>query len=277
MRRRLVSVISHHLTADLGALRVMTERGLVVTCILQRLTQCILEMQSVVRCKTLACNSQLHGRNVRLRESERLEIGEAPVGLTQLGRQGDRMAVGTDGLGKPTRRLEGVAITHPDLCLIRIFFQHRGVGFQRLGVIAQIRRDRSLQIAITWIARFDGQQEVNLTERQLRLRLTKQHHRVVVSRSMKTGCQLEAALEQSLCIGITPQTGTHFGEHAQGGHVRWELSEMLTQERLSGRQLVSNQGVGSGHQTRVGVSRLEEARARLIGLRGLTRDIEMVR
>ena len=64
------------------------------------------------------------------------------------------------------------------------------------------------------------------------LRLAEENSRIVVSRRVETGSQLEAALKQRLCIEVAAQPGRDFGEHPQRRNVGLVLLQMRSQERL---------------------------------------------
>src|SRR5450631_4868587 len=75
---------------------------------------------------------------VGLGETKRLEIRETPIRLAQGRLHRDGAPVGGNAVLLTTRRLQAMAIAHPDLRLVRMLRQCRLVDLDRIGGVAQI-------------------------------------------------------------------------------------------------------------------------------------------
>ena len=200
----------------------MAEGWLVLPLILERLAERELEMQSIIIRQAVRLERRAHRAHVLAVEAKGLEIGEAPVDFTERRLQGSGAAVGRYALGQASLRLQRVAVTHPDLRLLRKVFEHRLINLDRLTVIARTCQQRRLEIAVAGIARLLRQQLIDVRQRLRGSALSIQHHRIVVAGGIEGGSQFQAAFQQRLGVRIAFQAAGHFGEHAQRCHIRGE-------------------------------------------------------
>ena len=113
-RAVLVSKISgrYRLSARWSALprRVTTPRPGDLAAILQRLAECEAEMDAIYRGGAVGCVRSAHAGDLVLLEAIGLEVGEAPIGVAEIGAGRDRGAIGGDRRGQLSDGLERMAV-----------------------------------------------------------------------------------------------------------------------------------------------------------------------
>src|SRR5262245_20482782 len=96
-----------------------------------------------------------HGLDLVGPEAEDLEIREAPVGLAQMGREGDALAIRGDALVVVACRLQGVARDHPDLRMIRVLAQQLALDPDRPLVFARAYEHGGVNVVEARLGRID--------------------------------------------------------------------------------------------------------------------------
>jgi len=161
----------------------------------------------VVHIAAFCCDLCTHLLNVLVREGKGLQVGQAPVHLAEAWREADASAVGRDALRLAPGGLERMAQAHPRLGLVRVFRQHGCVELDGLIEFTDPDEGGRLEIAITRVARVNGQHAVDFGKRCRGLALAMQHDRVVVPRRGEAGREFEAAREQGLRVAIPAEAG----------------------------------------------------------------------
>jgi len=83
---------------------VIFEGFVVFPVVLQRFPQCEGQMRLVIGVAALGRYLLAHVVDVFVAEAERLQVGQAPIGLAYLGTQTDAFIVGLDGFIQPSHR-----------------------------------------------------------------------------------------------------------------------------------------------------------------------------
>src|SRR5471032_91911 len=124
-----------------------------------------MQMKEVLFRKIRARKLRAHRLQLLWSEVKCLEIGEAPVGLAQTRLHFDAFTVSGDTVLLASLGLERMAVTHPDLGLLRIAGENGLVDLDRLLVVANSRQDRRLQTLVAWVARFERKQGLGFAQR----------------------------------------------------------------------------------------------------------------
>ena len=219
-------------------------------------------MQPILIVQIGARQRAAHGRHVFVRKAKGLEIRQAPIGLAQGRLLRDRAAVGTHRVGVAARRLQRVAVAHPDFRLLRKLFEHGFVDDDCLRVVAEVGEDGGPQAAVARVARILGQEALDLRQGFRRLPQAVQHHGIVDSSGIEVRRQLQAGFEQVLRIGIASQPCRDLGQHAQRGNILRMRLQVGPKAHFGDRQIVLDQGRRRVHQPRVLGGRLDVRRAR---------------
>src|SRR6266851_3094885 len=95
-----------------------------------------------------------------------------------------------------------MTVAHPNHGLPREILQNGLVNFDRLGIIAQVRQHRGLEIQVSRIARLTSEQSLNLLQCRRGLPLPVEYHGVVMASRIEAGAEFEAALEQRLRVRV---------------------------------------------------------------------------
>ena len=224
-----VGLVSDAGAAQTVTLLVVLEGRSELPSVLQCLAEREVKVEAILFIQVGSLQLRAHRSDVRLREPEGLQVREAPIGLAEMRRQLDTLAIGAETLVLATGRLQRMAVAHPDLGVARILGEHVCIQPDRLLVFADTDEDGSLQVSIAGIARLGFERAVDLRQRRRCFVLTMQHERVVVTRSCEAGRELQAALQHALGIGIASEPSSDLRQHAQRRHVRGMLLEVCTQ------------------------------------------------
>ncbi len=197
-----------------GAGGVVAERRCEIAGVLQRLAERVVQVEAVVVAQVGARHRLAHRPSLGRLEPHRLQVGEAPVGLAEAGRERDGAAIGGDGVGRTAGRLQRVPVAQPDLRLAVPLGQHALVELDGAGVLADQAERRGHQVAVVGIGRVFGQQALDVGQRRLGLVLAMQHDRQVVPRAGEARGQLQAVRQQRLGVAVAADAGGELGQHA---------------------------------------------------------------
>ena len=206
--------------------------------ILQRLAQREIEMKAVLTRNRAAGQRGLHRGNIIVGELHRLEVGQAPPRLTQLGHQGNRPAIGRDPIGAAPDGLEHMAIAHPDPRLALGLGQHLLVELKRIVKFADPAQRGGLQIGVAGIIGLFQSDQPKLGNRLFGPVLAVEHQGQIGPRGGEAGRQLKRAAQQRFGIAVAPDPPGQFGHQADRGDIERILFQLGTQQRLGARHVI---------------------------------------
>ena len=242
------------------ALGVVLEGTRVISGVLEGLAERKVELQAFLRIELGTRHLRLHRGKIRCIEAEGLEIGEAPVGLTEGRIVDDALPVGVDAVVLAAFRLQHVAVAQPELGMRRILIEQLRVDPARALVLADPAQDDGAQIAVARAARIRRQQALDFRERPLGVVEPVQQHGVVVPRGRETRRELETTLEQLLRVFVAAATDCDLGQHANRGRVGGRPLEIPPQQRLGHGNIVPDHRHGCLPHVRMVRRRLDVTR-----------------
>jgi len=99
-----------------------------------------MKVQAVLGAEIAARELRCHGLDLGRREAIGLQVGQAPVRLTERRLELDAVAIRLDALRPTTGRLQRVSLAHPELWLARVVREQPGIGRDRTLVFAEPRQ-----------------------------------------------------------------------------------------------------------------------------------------
>ena len=262
---RRVDGIGDGLAAERVSFRVVLERFRERLRVLERLAEREVEVIAVLFADVGPRELPAHDGDVARLEAERLEVGEAPPGLAEVGKKLGAPAVRIDAFVRPAKRLERVAVTHPAFRQRGLLAEKNFIDFDRFLVFADPDQRRRAQCAIARIAGLLRHQQIDLRERLLRFHLPVQDGGVVLPGRGEARCQFQHAREKMLGILVASEPRTGFRQHADRRDVCGMVLHERTQQPLGhGEAVLAQRGRGLD-QLRIVDRRLDVARIGGIG------------
>ena len=139
-------------------------------------------------------------------------------------------------------------------------FEHLGIDFDGLFVLAYFDQDHRPQIAIGGIVRVEALQQIDLTQSGGGLVLPLQHDRILMAGGHETRRELQASLQQDLGARVAAQACRDLGQHAQRDNIRFMLLQVRAQAMFGLGNLALDQCRRRGQQPRILGRRLDVAR-----------------
>ena len=226
----------------------MIEGELRLAGIVMGLAEREMEMEEIVAREARSGQRRCHLRDVGRIEPDRLQIGEAPPGFAERGRQADGAAVGGDALVEPADRLEHMTVAHPDPGLVGQPVEHLPVEGDRLFEAADPAERRRLQILVRDVFGRLVEQEVEDPDGLGRPVLPVEHGGEIGAGRGEAGRELEGAAKQGLGIRIAAEPAGQLRHHPDRRDVGRLLLEVGAQQPLGVGEPALDQGQARLHQ-----------------------------
>src|SRR5579883_1361007 len=188
--RILLRTVRMLLAPQRVAARIVAEGAFVRGAILESLAEREMQVQAILARQARPLERARHRLDVTVLEAKGLEVREAPPGLAEGRLQLERPAVRLDALDTASLGLECMPQTHPRERLARRDGEHRAIELDGAGILAEVRENGRLEIAVAEIARIPREQQIHLAQRRLGLRRAIEHHRVIVARGIEARREL---------------------------------------------------------------------------------------
>ena len=219
----------------------------------------------------------MHCREVRIGKSIRFEVGQTPVGFAVARLTLNTLSIGVDALGGLPCRLQHMAVTRPDLGILRVFTEQAGIQFYRPVIVSGSAQNDRAQVAIARVFGIGSEGFFDFDQRVVRVISPMQDHGQVITRRGESRGKLEASQQQIFRIFILAATHGDFRQHPDRGHVGRLPHQVLFQQALGKRDLVLDHRRGSLSQHRIAGRALNMAGISEIATLGITDGQQVIR
>ena len=224
-----------------------------LAAVLERLAEREAEVITVGVLQLRLCLVVSHPLEFSLREAIGLHVGEAPIRLTEIGSELDRLTVGGDGRCGLAVGFVGVSQRLVQLGVARHLLQQRAVALDGARNIAQGHHDPGVGHPHARIGWLGGHQPLGLFACALVLVQVDEGEHKVVARRVVARRLRQQLIEQHLGVGVVLEVTRDHGEHAQRLRIVRMLGEMRTDGALGVLVVaVGDHGTRGDHRLRQG-------------------------